>query len=215
MGTGDNSHHASRQLGPTNLTPRRTRHQPRPAHCTELQKASQGERRGPDSPFRPRAGIHDGHARHPGASWVWARGRGGVPNDESDRAHPPGLGLGHSQARAVRPLLNFPSPISQDPLTICVRALPLRTPSATIPALQPGPGLVYLAGAYAWPGIPLLEGCVGSAKRAVDALTDDLALAPQSHAEGEVDWSQGRGSLIGRIWRWRRRELDVDVDVDT
>jgi hypothetical protein len=86
-----------------------------------------------------------------------------------------------------------------------------------IPALHPPRhGYVYLAGSYAYPGIPLLEGCVGSAKRVVDSLIKDLELDSLDLAEGgkagderkmvEVDWSKGRGGLVGRIWRWRSRD---------
>ena len=97
-------------------------------------------------------------------------------------------------------------------------ALPLRNPSKTIRALHPSPGIVYLAGAYAWSGIPLLEGCIGSAKRVVRSITTDFdselesiraGRAGKKGLQGEVDWNKGRGGLVGRIWRWRRTE-DVE-----
>jgi hypothetical protein len=62
---------------------------------------------------------------------------------------------------------------------------------------------VYIVGSYAYPGIPLLEGCVGSSKKVVGALVDHLSL---SGKEEEVDWSIGRGGFIGRVWRWRSGE---------
>jgi hypothetical protein len=81
------------------------------------------------------------------------------------------------------------------------RALPLAE-DATLSGLRPprGPGegrpRVFLAGSYAYPGIPLLEGCVGSARRVVE---DMLGREVRS-----VDWDAGRGSRLGRAWRWRR-----------
>jgi hypothetical protein len=99
-------------------------------------------------------------------------------------------------------------------------ALPLANPQTMITALHPpSPGIVYLAGSYAYPGIPLLEGCVGSAKRVVSALADDLHLDLEYDREHEhphsrhartdlgVDWTKGNGSLVGRVWRWRKREV--------
>jgi hypothetical protein len=80
---------------------------------------------------------------------------------------------------------------------------------------------VYIVGSYAYPGIPLLEGCVGSSKRVLGTLVDDLGLSSsflsaeidekrrkdeKGRKEGEVDWSKGRGALIGRVWRWRSGE---------
>jgi hypothetical protein len=100
-------------------------------------------------------------------------------------------------------------------------ALPLPNPSRTLPSLNPGKGLVYIVGSYAYPGIPLLEGCVGSSKRVMGTLVDDLGLSSPSLASGidekrrkdekgtkggEVDWSRGRGGFIGRVWRWRSVE---------
>lgn len=103
-------------------------------------------------------------------------------------------------------------------------ALPLRNPFKTIRALHPSHGVVYLAGAYAWSGIPLLEGCIGSAKRVVNSITTDFnqgssidsdqtrlrprkkGMGGEGELEMEVDWSKGRGGLVGRIWRWRRTE---------
>lgn len=78
-----------------------------------------------------------------------------------------------------------------------------------IPALHPpSPGIVYLAGSYAYPGIPLLEGCVGSAKRVVKALSDDLCQSHSDRLEDSEgpDWSKGQGGLMGRIWRWRNSD---------
>jgi hypothetical protein len=83
---------------------------------------------------------------------------------------------------------------------------------------------VYIVGSYAYPGIPLLEGCVGSSKRVMGTLVDDLGLSSPSSSflsaeidekrrkdekrtkGGEVDWSKGRGGFIGRVWRWRSGE---------
>jgi hypothetical protein len=76
--------------------------------------------------------------------------------------------------------------------------------------------LIYIVGSYAYPGIPLLEGCVGSSKRAVRYVVDDLNLSLSAgltsesdqekrdgSREGEIDWNRGRGGMLGRIWRWR------------
>jgi hypothetical protein len=80
---------------------------------------------------------------------------------------------------------------------------------------------VYIVGSYAYPGIPLLEGCVGSSKKVLGTLVDDLGLSSsflsteidekgrkgeKGRKEEEVDWSQGRGGFIGRVWRWRSGE---------
>ena len=95
-------------------------------------------------------------------------------------------------------------------VTLTKSALPLPTPHLTLPALNPGKGSVYIVGSYAPPGMPLLEGCVGSSRRVVDMLVDDLDLASSTDLgeAREVDWEVGRGRLIGRLWRWRRvREL--------
>jgi hypothetical protein len=87
-------------------------------------------------------------------------------------------------------------------------ALPLSNPARTIPLLHPSHGMIYLAGSYAYPGIPLLEGCVGSAKRVTEALVEDLGI-DDDEGEGErVDWSKGRGGFIGRLWRWRKRDIE-------
>lgn len=56
--------------------------------------------------------------------------------------------------------------------------------------------LVHLVGSYAYPGIPLLEGCVGSARRVAREILG---------REPEVDWDAARGGIVGRAWRWRRR----------
>jgi hypothetical protein len=82
---------------------------------------------------------------------------------------------------------------------------------------------VYIVGSYAYPGIPLLEGCVGSSRRVLGTLVDDLGLSSpisspvslingkerkdeKGRKEGEVDWSKGRGGFIFRVWRWRSGE---------
>lgn len=90
------------------------------------------------------------------------------------------------------------------------RALPLRD-DRTLAGLRPTPEgdkekeketpLIYLAGSYAYPGIPLLEGCVGSARRAVEDMFG-TGVRPET---GGVDWSAGQGGLVGRMWRWRWR----------
>jgi hypothetical protein len=90
-------------------------------------------------------------------------------------------------------------------------ALPLSNPTKTIPLLHPSHGMIYLAGSYAYPGIPLLEGCVGSAKRVTEALIEDLGVDDGYQGEGEremVDWSKGRGGFIGRLWRWRKKDIE-------
>lgn len=74
--------------------------------------------------------------------------------------------------------------------------------------------IVHLAGSYAHPGIPLLEGCIGSAIRATQAVlsseTTGVAVpATRSKAKlGGVDWTTGQGGLVGRIWRWRREPAE-------
>lgn len=100
-----------------------------------------------------------------------------------------------------------------------IRALPLRTPGPTLADLHPPipdgahTSLVHLAGSYAYPGIPLLEGCVGSAVRATSEILASASVArervQQSSARrgqrvaqlGGVDWDAGRGGLLGRLWR--------------
>jgi hypothetical protein len=111
---------------------------------------------------------------------------------------PPGL-------EAVYQTTNPVVPIDPDTLlgvSRLERALPLRD-ARTLAGLHPpteARPLVALVGSYAYPGIPLLEGCVGSARRVVEDL---LHLPPQA-AAGGVDWDAGRGGVIGRLWRWRR-----------
>jgi hypothetical protein len=103
-----------------------------------------------------------------------------------------------------------------------IRALPLRTPGPTLANLHPPipdvahTPLVHLAGSYAYPGIPLLEGCVGSAIRATSEILASASAArerapPASARRGQrvaqlggVDWDAGRGGLIGRLWRYRQ-----------
>lgn len=69
---------------------------------------------------------------------------------------------------------------------------------------------MYIVGSYAYPGIPLLEGCVGSSKKVLSTLADDLSLDLVSEGvkrdSTEVDWSRGRGGFTGRVWRWRSGE---------
>ena len=69
---------------------------------------------------------------------------------------------------------------------------------------------MYIVGSYAYPGIPLLEGCVGSSKKVLDTLVDDLSVDLVSEGvdrgSAEVDCSRGRGGLVGRVWRWRSGE---------
>jgi len=69
---------------------------------------------------------------------------------------------------------------------------------------------VYIVGSYAYPGIPLLEGCVGSSKKVLRTLVDDLSLDLVSQGlerdNTDVDWGKGRGGIIGRVWRWRSGE---------
>ncbi|KAI9633634.1 uncharacterized protein MKK02DRAFT_34559 [Dioszegia hungarica] len=84
------------------------------------------------------------------------------------------------------------------------RALPLRDPTIfkrLHPSSSPTshPALIHLAGSYAYPGIPLLEGCVGSAINATSVI-----LGKPRQEIGGLDWSTGRGGRLGRIWRWRR-----------
>lgn len=99
-------------------------------------------------------------------------------------------------------------------------ALPLRDPrilDALHPLSSTNTAAVYLAGSYAYPGIPLLEGCVGSAKRAVEAILEDWQRSQGERDEhGEkleyrklvddaVDWDAGKGGVLGRLWRWKRK----------
>ncbi|WRT70522.1 uncharacterized protein IL334_007520 [Kwoniella shivajii] len=83
------------------------------------------------------------------------------------------------------------------------RALPLRQPNQILPYLRnPSPSAcVYIVGSYAYPGIPLLEGCVGSAKLAVERI---LANDPAHMSKiSGIDWDHGRGNWVARAWRWR------------
>lgn len=72
-----------------------------------------------------------------------------------------------------------------------------------------------------YPGIPLLEGCVGSAKEVVKSILEgekyhiesELRGGPDKGGErkharqiepvGGIDWEVGRGGLITKAWRWR------------
>ncbi|WVO20404.1 uncharacterized protein IAS62_001700 [Cryptococcus decagattii] len=103
------------------------------------------------------------------------------------------------------------------------RALAVSNPHETLPLLQPHSlnALIYLAGSYVYPGIPLLEGCVGSAKDVVKSILEgkryhietELGESPdmwdkKKHGRkiepvGGIDWEVGRGGLIMRAWRWR------------
>ncbi|WVQ86007.1 hypothetical protein IAT38_008175 [Cryptococcus sp. DSM 104549] len=116
------------------------------------------------------------------------------------------------------------------------RALPASNSAQTLESLRAHSlnALVYLAGSYVYPGIPLLEGCVGSAKLAVEAMLE----ADQYHHErrlaesgrkseqgkgkkakkakakgdegcGGVDWDVGRGGRVMRAWRWRWHKRGV------
>lgn len=79
---------------------------------------------------------------------------------------------------------------------------------------------MYLAGSYVYPGIPLLEGCVGSAKEVVKSILEgekyraesELREGPDKRGKrkqrqiepvGGIDWEVGRGGLITKAWRWR------------
>ncbi|WVF68125.1 hypothetical protein IAT40_002888 [Kwoniella sp. CBS 6097] len=98
------------------------------------------------------------------------------------------------------------------------RALPLRRPQEVLPALRPTSSRIYIAGSYAYPGIPLLEGCVGSAKLAVEAIlcerekndrakeTTGETTRKRDVCTGGVDWKYGRGGWVERIWTWRRED---------
>ncbi|KAL0253621.1 hypothetical protein I308_100996 [Cryptococcus tetragattii IND107] len=103
------------------------------------------------------------------------------------------------------------------------RALAISNPHETLPLLQPHSlnALIYLAGSYVYPGIPLLEGCVGSAKDVVKSILEGeryhietkLGESPDMWDKkkrgrkiepvGGIDWEVGRGGLIMRAWRWR------------
>ncbi|OCF42573.1 hypothetical protein I317_03557 [Kwoniella heveanensis CBS 569] len=135
---------------------------------------------------------------------------------------------GSSRGRAVLQTTNPVIPI--DPRTVLSvsrleRALPLRRPRETLSALRPTLSRIYIAGSYAYPGIPLLEGCVGSAKLAVEAILRDrypaevedsratdgtdtvgsAAMQDENVHVGGVDWTRGRGGWVERVWTWRRR----------
>ncbi|ORY35873.1 hypothetical protein BCR39DRAFT_512746 [Naematelia encephala] len=94
------------------------------------------------------------------------------------------------------------------------RALPLKHAKTTLKSLHPPISskkrILFLAGSYAHPGIPLLEGCIGSAKRVV---CDMLSLEPEGKV-GNVNWDIGRGNLIGRAWRWRWRSRSNRIDIE-
>ncbi|OXG96093.1 hypothetical protein C345_00480 [Cryptococcus neoformans A2-102-5] len=102
------------------------------------------------------------------------------------------------------------------------RALAISNPHEILPLLQPHSlnALVYLAGSYVYPGIPLLEGCVGSAKEVVKSILEgekyraesELREGPDKQGKrkqkqiepvGGIDWEVGRGGLITKAWRWR------------
>ncbi|WVQ70536.1 hypothetical protein IAR50_000055 [Cryptococcus sp. DSM 104548] len=116
------------------------------------------------------------------------------------------------------------------------RALALTNPTSTLNNLQPHSlnALIYLAGSYVHPGIPLLEGCVASAKKVVEFILEadrhhheqklkegkgkwkDLAKAGRkgkgkggNGGVGGVDWRVGEGSKLGRVWRWRWNKESV------
>ncbi|WWC72398.1 uncharacterized protein I206_106360 [Kwoniella pini CBS 10737] len=102
------------------------------------------------------------------------------------------------------------------------RALPLKEPCKVLPFLQntsrsylPPSTIVHIVGSYAYPGIPLLEGCVGSAKMAAEFILMEVR-PERNHPDGKpmdvsemrkvvggVDWTTGKGGIWGRLWRWR------------
>ena len=103
----------------------------------------------------------------------------------------------------AEPVLQTTNPtVAIDPDTVLStaqleRALPLHRPEILKDLHPEGDRrAVYLAGSYAYPGIPLLEGCAGSARWVA---RDILGHDPQV-----LNWDIGRGSLLGRAWRWRR-----------
>ncbi|KAL7422685.1 hypothetical protein Q5752_001976 [Cryptotrichosporon argae] len=80
------------------------------------------------------------------------------------------------------------------------RALPVSR-AETLANLRPAgtdDELIHLAGSYAYPGVPLLEGCVGSARIVVDA----VMRSQPAQREG-IDWDAGRGGLARRAWTWK------------
>jgi hypothetical protein len=104
-------------------------------------------------------------------------------------------------------------------LLIHIRALPSSDPDILAdlshPSTQAGTSsetpLVLFAGAYAYPGIPLLEGCVGSALRAtrtfIESIDGEKTLQAQVQTDriGGIDWTTGLGGKWGRLWRARRK----------
>ncbi|WVR08447.1 hypothetical protein IAU60_005502 [Kwoniella sp. DSM 27419] len=100
------------------------------------------------------------------------------------------------------------------------RALPLTHPRRTLTAIRSNAQEVHIAGSYAYPGIPLLEGCVGSAKLAVEAILHGqsgqheeggIAQAGTGRHIGEIDWDHGRGGWVERMWRWRWQSSEMSV----
>ncbi|WWC92098.1 uncharacterized protein L201_007052 [Kwoniella dendrophila CBS 6074] len=100
------------------------------------------------------------------------------------------------------------------------RALPLKEPGKVLAFLRTNTpeSCVYIVGSYAYPGIPLLEGCVGSAKLAVENIIRNTIPRPKPqfirhrwHQEevepkkdiGGVNWEIGKGDKLQRWWRWR------------
>ncbi|ORX41148.1 hypothetical protein BD324DRAFT_648038 [Kockovaella imperatae] len=96
------------------------------------------------------------------------------------------------------------------------RALPLENPDTILESLSVAPGSsdeashkIHFVGSYAHSGIPLLEGCVGSALRVVKEILESEGLRTRTNKTplGHVDWTQGLGGRVGRLWRWRARKL--------
>ncbi|WWD08504.1 hypothetical protein V865_006616 [Kwoniella europaea PYCC6329] len=90
------------------------------------------------------------------------------------------------------------------------RALPLKQPNKILPQLRSSSldSCVYIVGSYAYPGIPLLEGCVGSAKMTVESLLADAYERRTGFVRpilpaGKLDWEVGKGGRFARTWRWR------------
>ncbi|TYJ51116.1 hypothetical protein B9479_008331, partial [Cryptococcus floricola] len=71
------------------------------------------------------------------------------------------------------------------------RALALKDPLSTLQNLQPHSpkALIYLAGSYVHPGIPLLEGCVASARKVVEGVLE----GDRYHHVRKLGEGKGRG----------------------
>ncbi|WVQ95727.1 hypothetical protein IAU59_002826 [Kwoniella sp. CBS 9459] len=126
--------------------------------------------------------------------------------------HPNGKGKGKAVLQTTNPVVPI-NPQAVLSVSRLERALPLRRPREVLSALRPTSSRIYIAGSYAYPGIPLLEGCVGSAKLAVEAILreqrDGNDGGNDSSIElrtGGVDWKYGRGGWAERVWNWRRKQ---------